>query len=230
MRISRIFFLLCLAVLVGGSARAALLNLTPQPGAPDLTGSFISVNYTASDRTFVASGYSDTYYPTWGDGSAGTSLGAGTWKLTAMLGANNSIVGGHLDVYDTYNVDFPSGSPDLLLSGNLVTGPAGQVFGFSDAGAANHDEFDFLFHVQSGSLASDYLAWGNIGGIILNADFASGGTPFTGGWSQNFNNSGFGSSQAFVPEPSTYGFAAILAAFLGIGMAQLKRTRFCALS
>ncbi|HWD91568.1 MAG TPA: hypothetical protein VG938_04380 [Verrucomicrobiae bacterium] len=221
---------MCSAVLVGGSARAALLDISPQQGAPDLTASFITVDYTASDKTLVASGYSDTYYPTWGDGSAGTQLGAGTWKLTATLGANNGIVGGHLDVYNTYNVDFPSGSPDLLLSANLVAGPAGQVFGFSGTGAANHDEFDFLFQVQGGSLAGDYLAWGNIGGIILNADFASGGTPFTGDWSQDFNNAGVGDSQTFVPESSAYGLSAALVAVFGVGLTQIKRMRFCAFS
>ena len=86
MRIFRFFLLVCLAALMGESARAALLNLAPQEGAPDLTASFISVNYTASDKSFVASGFSDTYYPNWGNGSAETQLGAGTWKLTATLG------------------------------------------------------------------------------------------------------------------------------------------------
>jgi hypothetical protein len=228
MKMFRSLLLMGFAGLLGVSAHAALLNLSPTQGAPDLTASFITVDYTASDKTFVASGYSDTYYPSFG--GAGTPLGAGTWQLTATLGANNSLVSGHLDIYDTYNVDFPSGTPDLLLSGNLVTGPASQAFGFSDPGAPNHDEFDFLFHIESGSLASDYLAFGNIGGIILNADFASGGTPFTGDWSHDFSNAGTGFSQVFVPEPSAYGIAAALAAVLGLGVMQFKRPRFCAVT
>ena len=128
MSIARFLSFVCGGTLfVCGSVHAALLNLSKQDGAPDLFASFISVNYIAIDKTFTATGFSDTYYPTWGNGSPGTPLGAGTWKLTATLGANNSIVGGHLDVYNTYNVDSPSGSPDLLLSGNLVTGNAGQA-------------------------------------------------------------------------------------------------------
>lgn len=225
MRTSQLLSVICSVTLVGGSAHAALLNLAPQEGAPDLFASFIQVDYTASDKTFTAKGFSDTYYPTWGNGSPGTPLNAGTWQLTATLGANNSIVGGHFEVYDSFNVDFPSGSPDLLLSGNLVAGAAGQSFGFSDPGAANHDEFDFLFQVQSGSLASQYLAWGNIGGIILDANFAS-GSGFTGDWSQNFSNDGNGVSDAFVPEPSAYGFSAGIATAFALGMAGLKRLRF----
>jgi hypothetical protein len=230
MSIARFLSFVCGGTLfVCGSVHAALLNLSKQDGAPDLFASFISVNYIAIDKTFTATGFSDTYYPTWGNGSPGTPLGAGTWKLTATLGANNSIVGGHLDVYNTYNVDSPSGSPDLLLSGNLVTGNAGQVFGFSDPGAANHDEFDFLFQVQSGSLAPQYLAWGNIGAIVLDANFAS-GTGFTGDWSQNFSNDGNGVSDAFVPEPSAYGSSATLAAVFALGTAGFKKIRFFACS
>ena len=227
MRMSRFFALSCSLALVGGSARAALLTLNPQVGAPDLFASLVNVSYTASDKTFTAVGFSDTYYPSWGNGSPATALGAGSWKLTANLGADNGITGGHLNVYNNFGDESPG---DLLLSGNLVTGAAGQVFGFSNVGAANHDEFDFLFQVQGGSLANDYLAWGNIGAIILNADFSSGGTPFTGDWSQNFSNAGSGDSQTFVPEPAQYGFAVTVVAFLGAGVAQFKRLRFCVVS
>ncbi|MDX1953413.1 MAG: hypothetical protein SFY81_14640 [Verrucomicrobiota bacterium] len=200
---------------LGYQAEAALLNLTPDPNAPDITVAYFNVDYSANTRVFQA--YTDVdfaavfySYP----GSPFDQLGTvGTFQLSATLDQSYNLSSGTVQILG----DLGNGS-ELLLSGSLVPGAGGSAFGFQGpgpSGPGSHDLFEFTFNVTGGAFSSDFLTFGNIGGIILDANFSGGDVPFTGSWSSSFfSEGGNGVGDAFVPEPSTYGiYAGLIAAF-----------------
>ncbi len=176
-------------------------------GLPDLTGSYMGVDYIASNGAFVVdSGLTTDYRISNGHGGV-TDVGVtteGSYILSATINNSGVLTGGTL----TINGAVGGGSVVTLLTGNLTTGAAGTAFGYGDDG---DQVFQFLFTVSGGSLESAFGGSGAAGGIVFTAGFGNGDTPFTGSWASNFNTDGtdngvidsFSLKTVPVPEPSS---------------------------
>ncbi|MBC8094637.1 MAG: hypothetical protein H7Y43_02385 [Akkermansiaceae bacterium] len=205
-------------MLACAQTQAALINLVPHPNAPDFMAGFINVNYNHTTREFLAQGWTSDYV----NGSV-TLADLGMWTLTAQLDSNYDLAGGSLEVRGNLGA-----GDELLLSGSLKSGAAGEVFGFQDPVDSNHDLFEFLFTINGGNatVISDFLAWGNVGGIIVDANFSSGDIGFTGDWNQSFESfESSGVSDVFVPEPGSYGVLGAVTAFVGLVCASRRKGR-----
>ena len=162
--------------------------------------SFDSVTYTAGTSNFQAIGFTTDY-----QGGSVTLANIGNYSLTATINHSGMLLGGSLSIAG----DIGTGN-ETLLTGVLNTGTSGTAFGFQDPSASPpRNIFEFLFTVTGGDpiIVSDF---GGLGapnrGIIVNAFFQNGGTPFNGTWTSSFANDGFsGVSDNFapVPEPGT---------------------------
>ena len=185
-------------------AATDLPNLTE--GLPDLTGSYMDLNYTynydAGSGAFVADGWTTDYNTSSGDVGVST---LDSYILSATINNGGNLTSGTL----TIKGGVVGGGGDVtLLTGNLTTGPAGTAFGYGDG---NNEIFQFLFTVNGGTLESAFGGNGTAGGVILSAAFdaTAGDAPFIGSWTNSFNNNGSdnGAINAFtvsaVPEPSS---------------------------
>lgn len=189
------------------TAHAALINLNPTPGAPDIYVGGFNVSYTANTGVFQASSPAGWASLTYWNHDVNQFDAIGTFNLIANFNPDHSLAGGSLEIRG----DIGNGD-ELLLSGTLRSGAGGAAYGYQDpgpSGAGTHDIFQFTFNVTGGNSAviSDFLALGSVGGINLDANFAYNGTdvPFMGFWNTDFsssNNNGVG--DVFVPEPASY--------------------------
>jgi hypothetical protein len=190
--------LIALLLLARSQSLAAPLGLTPPDNTPDFGANFLNVTYVASNDTFQATGYTTDY-------SNGTVplVGIGPCTLTATITDAGLLTAGTL----TIGGDVGQGA-QTLLTGTL------NVLGFMDPPGGS--VFEFLFTVTGGNptIVQDFGGTSAANcGIILDAWFVNGGTPFSGSWTNDFNNDGFsGLSDTFaaVPEP-----ASILLVLLG---------------
>jgi len=214
----KIFSVICVfASLAASSAKASMLNLTPS--TPDFMTSFLSVSYNAASNLFQANGFTSDY-----QGGSASLLNLGSYSLTATITPAGILTGGAL----TIRGDIGTGQ-ETLLSGIFKTGASGTAFGFQDPSApATRNLFEFLFTVTGGDskIVQDFGGLGAANrGLIINAFFQNGGTPFNGTWAGNFSNDGIsGVSDNFiqVPEPST---AALLLLAGGAWLISANRSR-----
>ena len=180
-----------LMLLANSQTQAALLGLSPSPSAPDFGAGFLNVTYVATGDTFQATGFTTDY-------SNGTVplLGIGPCTLTATITDDGQLTSGTL----TLGGDVGQGT-QTLLTGTL------NVLGFMDPPGGS--VFEFLFTVTGGNatVVQDFGGTNAANcGIILDAWFVNGGTPFNGSWTNDFNNDGFSGladNFAAVPEPSS---------------------------
>ncbi|MHC4947274.1 MAG: hypothetical protein ACYTG1_03295 [Planctomycetota bacterium] len=199
-----------LAFLPAQALHADLLNL-PQ-FVPDTNSAQILVTYDASTDTFTADGFAlsielDGLLP-----DPDENITGGTFNLIATIDDFGVLTGGTLVIGGTIpNIGANSGT---LLTANLT------AVGFLNGGG---DIFDFALDVTGGDLAGLY---GAFGGMVLDAEFATGNGPgFTGDWTADFTNdffgTGFGFSDTFatVPAPSA------LVVILGGLVARRRRRR-----
>jgi hypothetical protein len=163
---------------------------------PDLASGNLTVEYNAANGLFTVSG--DTSVYTAPDATAYSVLtddqfGLGTFNLSANIATNGDLLGGTVTivggVFDDSGTEiYPWGT---LLQGNLT------AFGFEAATSTNKSEFDLLFNVTGGSLASVY---GSVAGVLLHTEDDSFGGSFTSG----FSNRGHGAADTrmmLIPEP-----------------------------
>jgi hypothetical protein len=198
LKLSLIGILGALLVLVSSRSQATPLGLVPAVNAPDFEASFLSVTYVASNNLLQATGFTTDY----AEGTV-SLIGIGSYTLSATITDDGSLTGGAL----TVNGDVGQGA-QTLLAGTLNT------LGFMDPPGGS--VFEFLFTVTGGNptIVQDFGGTNAANcGIILDAWFVNGGTPFGGSWTNDFDNDGFsGLSDNFaaVPEPSS-----IMLALLG---------------
>lgn len=186
-----------LVLLMGGVAHAALLGLTL--GTPDITSSFVSVNYNATSDEFNAQGIAMTLDL---DGVAPPdfNIANGLFSINASIDGSGTATAGTLTINGSVNAAGPS-----LLTGTL------SQFGYMDSPGG--EVFEFLFSPIGGDLAGAFKN-GPVG-VILDAV----NSGFTGVWTSNFANSGFGASDtAYVPEPGAF-------ILLIVGFSSLIRSR-----
>lgn len=194
----RVLVLVGAFLLVANSqSHAGLLSLSPSDGAADFGAGFLDVTYDASDDTFEATGYTTDYT----NGSV-PFVGLGSYSLTAIITDEGLLTGGTL----TIEGDVGQGT-ETLLTGTLNTGVSGTAFGCMDPPGGS--VFQFLFTVTGGrpSIVQDFGGTNAANcGIVLDAEFENGGTPFNGSWTNSFHNdgsSGLSDTFAAVPEPSS---------------------------
>lgn len=187
--------------------------------------SFQQVDYTAGSGLFEAIGYTTDY----ANGSAAL-VDIGAYTLTATITAG-ILTSGSL----TIKGDIGSGV-ETLLTATLTTGPSGTAFGFMDPPGGNI--FEFLFNITASDAAAsdatilnDFGGLGATGGVIIDAWFENGGTPFDGTWMNNFSNDGIsGVSDAFsrpsatVPEPASV-LVTLLGAAVWMGLIMVSAAR-----
>lgn len=194
--------LLCCTTL---QAPAALLgvggNTNVWPGVPNLFSQTLTVQYTASNGLFTASGSTSDYF----DLNTNDNLvindydlgNPGTFSLSATVTTNGTLVSGTVmigcaaGVYDPSYDPTPIIGPGTLLQGNLT------AFGFQAQNLAlGTSQFDFEFNVTGGSLASVY---GPLAGTVLYTEDYS----FNGSFTTSFINGGAGEADTLmmVPEP-----------------------------
>ena len=198
-----IWFLIASSLLGNVHLRAAPLNFTSGP--PVFMASSLSVNYTPGSNIFSVVGLTTDYV-----GGSAPLVYWGSYSLTAFINESGFLNFGYL----TISGDIGNGM-ETLLSGTLKTGLGGTAFGFQDPPGG--DIFEFLFTVTGGDpvIVTDFggLGSGNHG-VILNAFFENGGTPFNGSWTGFFRNDGHsGVSDTFaqVPEPAVLSLLLICA-------------------
>lgn len=187
------------ALLIGGAAQAALLNLDLL--LPDVESGFIDVQYDADSDLFTASGFALTLDFD-GEPPPDENIIDGLFSLSLFLDENGEILpaGGTITI---------SGSV-LDLGPELLTGNITE-FGFMDSPGG--EIFEFVFDVTGGDLAPQF---GPLGGVILDAvDSGFGGTFDT-----SFANSGFSgvADTAPIPEPATS-----LLLLIGAAVCQARR-------
>jgi hypothetical protein len=196
-------------------ARAALMDLVPVPGSPDFFVGFVNASYAynaqAGEGDLTVSGYTSDY----ANGSRSLT-DVGDFSLSARVSSSGVLLGGGF----TLRGNVGNGD-ELLLSGALRPGPDSGAWGFQGAGDPNHDLFEFTYTVTGGENAAvlqDFAAWGAVGGIIFDANFGAGDSPFTGSWTSGFSSVNYnGVLDVFmpVPEPHTYWAAAALVLLAG---------------
>lgn len=170
------------ALLIGGAAQAALLNL--ELLLPDVESGFIDVQYDADSDLFTASGFALTLDFD-GEPPPDEDILDGLFSLSLFVDENGVPAGGTIEITGSV-LDL---GPDLL-TGNITE------FGFMDSPGG--EIFEFVFDVTGGDLAPQF---GPLGGVILDAvDSGFGGTFDT-----SFANSGFSgvADTAPIPEPAT---------------------------
>jgi hypothetical protein len=184
-----------------GSAtvQAALLGLDSSLSPlPDLYSPTLQISYNATTNGFNVTGFTGQYDDGTGPYNVTDGTGpfgdAGTFNLYAQINNSGTLVGGTVEIKG--EITDLSIAYGVLLKGTLTQ------FGYQDGGAGNADQFEFLFTVTGGSLAS---AYGSVAGSIINT---SENTAFNGSFSSNFDNSAFSNetaadSRPLVPEPST---------------------------
>lgn len=180
--------------LISPRLSATPLNLTAL--SPDFMTSSLNVRFVPGSNVFSAVGITSAYL-----GGSVPLVGPGTYSLIAHINGAGVLNSGSLTIAG----DIGAGS-QTLLTGNLKTGSSGTAFGFEGPSApAPRNTFEFLFTVTGGdpSIMSDFGGLGAADrGVILNAEFQNGGTPFNGTWTSLFFNDGHsGSAVTFVPEP-----------------------------
>ena len=216
-------------ILIGASAlwaglesQAIPLGLPNPSTAPDLMGSFQEVSYTAGNGLFQAIGYTTDY----ANGSA-SLVDIGAYTLIATITGAGVLTSGAL----TIGGDIGFGQETLLV-GTLSTGPSGTAFGFMDPPIGGNI-FEFLFTVTGGdpTVVSKFGGLGAGGGVILDAWFQNGGTPFSGLWTSDFSNDGwsgvsdsFSMSPVTAPEPSSI-LVTLLGAALWAGLIKVSAAR-----
>jgi hypothetical protein len=187
------------AGLAATPASATPLSM-PLQTYPDVTSSFITVQYDAISDAFSANGFVSAYKP---NSSTEIDYSNYLFKITASIADNGTFSSGILDMVNMAN------STDHLLTGNLV------ALGFAN----NDPTMQFLFNNTGGSLESDF---GLQSFVTLNYS----GFDKTGlGFSDNFDNVAYGDGTSdtqapAVPEPST-----ISLLLLGAGGLLLARRR-----
>lgn len=231
-RLGTIMRLLALGTIpAAASSHAALINLDQPAGAPDIFVGGFNVSYSAATGVFSASTPDGWASVTCWYHDADQFDTIGTFNLTANFNSDHSLSGGLLEIRG----DIGNGD-ELLLCGSLRPGNAGSAFGFQDpgpGGAGTHDLFQFTFNVTGGNQAvlSDFLAWGNVGGICLDANFAYNGsdTPFMGFWNSDFFSSNHnGVCDVVVPEPRSYAWSVCGAAAMCAAFWRPRRRGLCA--
>jgi hypothetical protein len=168
LRLARLWAVVGFLVCAGTLAKAAPLNLTPQP--PDITSGLIGVSYDATTDVFLASGMTLSLDL---DGAAppeflGPLGGVGSYSISAVIDSTGTASGGTLSVLGANPLGVPSGV--------LLTGPLSQV-GF-DFAASN--KFEFIFSVTGGDLAA---LFGPKAGVIL---IAGASTPAAASFGADF--------------------------------------------
>lgn len=198
--------LLVATLLLGMSSltQAAPLNLILND-FPDITSSFISVDYNAGTDVLSASGFALSLDD---DGVAPAEpIAGGTFGLAASIDDLGAMSGGTLSIGGTIaGLGFNSG---ILLTGTL------SDIGFNNAG----DPLEFLFDVTGGDAAGLY---GGLGGIILSS------SGFGGDWTSDFSTTmGASADVGVIPVPAAiWLFGSGLIGLLGFGRhARRNRTR-----
>jgi hypothetical protein len=188
-----------LAAAVVARPAAATPLTTSMTTYPDITSSFISVNYDATADLFKADGFVSSYT----DSHATTDYAYSyLFNITAAIAQDGSFSSGSLDLVNSQD---PS---DHLLTGRLI------ALGY----ARNDPTMQFLFDQTSGSLAT---VFGPQAFVYL--DF-SGFQNASDGFGADFGNYGDAMSDtqapAAVPEPSTVSLLLV-----GAGALLLARRR-----
>jgi|GEM_PF-763370 len=198
---------LCLVLVVGTEANAALIGLTSQP--PDITAFFISVNYDATTDALTANGFA-TNLDLDGVAPPDYSITAPrAFTISATVDSSGVASGGTLVINGTV--------PAVgAVSGTLLTGTLTQ-FGYSTTPGGEIFEFVFTVEDDDGDLASSFKP---LAGVILDAI----DTGFGGSFTSDFSNSGFGNADTFpVPEPAT--LSLLLLGGTAIACRRIRRSR-----
>lgn len=237
MKYARFLPLLGLAsVFLSAEARGALLNGVGQnPASPyyaDFATKGLDVRYSFSGGTGTISVSNHLGGAKSGEGYTSKELSPGTQGnghpgvATAFTGyyfltATVTQVAGQWQVASgNFSIDgslFGGNNQDLLLTGTLKTGA--QTFGFD----SSLKELEFLFTTGSSgnsSILADFFGAGAGNGAIL-LNWGSAAIP---GFSltSNWQNTGDGFADTFVPEPVFYPFAAVGTAMFGLVLARRK--------
>ena len=150
------------------------------------------MSYDSTSTAFVA----DATPLIWVEMSGGTPrfvTGAADFDLNILVDNSGNLIGGVPgdDLVVTGDIDL-DGDTVVDVSGVLLTGEV-TGFGFMESGTT--DEYDFLFTVTGGALAS-FFADGQIG-----VDMTSENSTFTGSFEQNFNGLAKGTLGLIPDEP-----------------------------
>jgi len=185
-------------------AKAALLgvggNTNVWPALPNLLSETLTVQYTASNGLFTATGSTSDYYdPSGNDNFVLNDYNdflPGTFSLSATVGNNGVLSSGTVTIACAYGVTDPDDDPTpiygpgTLLQGNLT------AFGFEGESPTNQSQFDFEFNVTGGELAGVYGS--KAATVLYTEDYSFGGS-----FASNFINGGEGAADTLmmVPEP-----------------------------
>ena len=171
--------------------QAEPLNL--QQGYPDLTASFITVNYDGTSG-FTAFGYAvglatsaspTTQYSI-------SDIANPSYVIDMTVYPNGTFAGGTLNIYGPATINSVDYG-DPLLTGNLSN------FAFENS---PNDPLGFIFTVTGGSLKSSYFP--SQVGVLLNDWDTTPGSFTSDPFATKFSNDGNGTSDTFaVPEPSS---------------------------
>lgn len=200
-RIARVLTLIgVFSLLANSQATAQLLNLKP-PTYPNFSAAYLTVQYTTNNGIFEATGNAYDYADTYVDPNTNETDWVGAdFNLTAYITSTGNLTNGTLTIAG--DLGDGNGYTDLL-TGSLTTGAEGTAFGATND-VHTAAEFQFLFTITGGTLASDY---GGVNAPVGYFDFFPDGSskPFSGSWTSDFNNdgAGYGDVQA-VPEPSSF--------------------------
>jgi hypothetical protein len=181
--------ILCITLLCGSPAIAALLNL--DFGYPKIYSNlFGSYSYDSTDNTFTA--HSDPYLIELGGGSsAAFNYPTASWDLEVEIDESGNFVGGasgdDLTIIGEVTID------GQFYSGTLLTGEI-SAFGWENS---LNDTFEFAFDVTGGALADLYGGIDGLGGINITSLAAA----FDGDWSSGHSNAFIKVETSVVPIP-----------------------------
>lgn len=214
MKTKQILFLFgALLLWANTPSQAAPLTLNQLPDLNAFEANPVNVSYNAATGEFQAVGV-DEFYGYYDslliyDNAATLTLDATINNAGVLTGGTISITGDLGDGLET------------LLTGDLITGPSGIAFGFTDPPITNiggGNIFNFIFTITGGDtnlvVSMNDFGPGLFGGIHVDANFEGGqklgDIPFNGTWTSDFNNNGgtdqgSGNVTAFpiIPEPSS---------------------------